>query len=148
MLKNGCFDPIQKTQTVNARCNTDRHCQFLENTECIPSYQDIGTKTCRCKKGTLPKPAIKDTGLVPGCEETEFTQLLTVDSCRRVFTLGAYTVEYELHSASDQILKDSIRMQKFAREMILFLLRNVFLFFFLSKEIRLFLLRVCHCLRS
>ena len=94
MLKNGCFDPIQKTQTVNARCNTDRHCQFLENTECIPSYQDIGIKTCRCKKGTLPKPAIKDTGLVPGCEETEFTQLLTVDSCRRIFTLGAYTVEY------------------------------------------------------
>ena len=92
MLKNGCFDPIQKTQTVNARCNTDRHCQFLENTECIPSYQDIGSKTCRCKKGTLPKPAIKDTGLVPGCEETEFTQLLTVDSCRRIFTLGAYTV--------------------------------------------------------
>ena len=32
---------------------------------------------------------MKNTGLVPGCKETEFAQLLTVDSCKRKFTLGA-----------------------------------------------------------
>lgn len=55
----------------------------------MPTYQDANIKTCRCKKGTLPLTRLKDTGLVPGCEETELARLLTVDSCKRKFTLGA-----------------------------------------------------------
>ena len=34
---------------------------------------------------------LKETALVPGCEETELAKLLTVDSCKRQFTLGAIT---------------------------------------------------------
>ena len=89
MLTNGCYDPIGRTVTVNARCLSDRHCTFLKNTECVPTYQNNEIKTCRCKKGTLPLARLKNTGLVPGCEQTEFAQLLTVDSCKRKFTLGA-----------------------------------------------------------
>ena len=63
MIEGGCYDPIVKTVTVNARCLSDRHCQFLKNTECIPSYQDSSIKTCRCKKGTLPLTRLKDTGM-------------------------------------------------------------------------------------
>ena len=96
VIKNGCFDPIRKTQTVNARCLSNRHCNFLENTECVPNYQDPGVKTCRCKKGTLPKPHLKDTGLVPGCEESEFTKMLSVEHCKRRFTLGAHTVSQKI----------------------------------------------------
>ena len=91
-IKTGCFDPIAKTQTVNARCLSDRHCEFLPNTECIPNYQNPDIKTCRCKKGTLPMPHLKETGLVPGCEESEFTKKLTEEYCKRRFTLGAYSV--------------------------------------------------------
>ena len=57
----------------------------------MPTYQDASVKTCRCKKGHLPLPRLKETALVPGCEETELAKLLTVDSCKRQFTLGAIT---------------------------------------------------------
>ena len=63
----------------------------LKNTVCMPTYQDASVKTCRCKKGHLPLPRLKETALVPGCEETELAKLLTVDSCKRQFTLGAIT---------------------------------------------------------
>ena len=113
MIKNGCFDPIRKTQTVNARCLSNRHCDFLENTECVPNYQDPGVKTCRCKKGTLPKPHLKDTGLVPGCEQSEFTKMLSVEHCKRRFTLGAHTVSQKnKHKRSvrkNSKLKNNIR---------------------------------------
>jgi len=89
MIDTGCYDPIKKTETVNARCLSDRHCEFLKNTVCMPTYQDASVKTCRCKKGHLPLPRLKETALVPGCEETELAKLLTVDSCKRQFTLGA-----------------------------------------------------------
>ena len=89
IIDTGCYDPIKKTETVNARCLSDRHCEFLKNTVCMPTYQDASVKTCRCKKGHLPLPRLKETALVPGCEETELAKLLTVDSCKRQFTLGA-----------------------------------------------------------
>ena len=91
-VDGGCYDPIGRSATVNARCLSDRHCEFLKNTKCIPTYQDASVKTCRCTKGTLPITRLKDTGLVPGCEETELAKLLTVDSCKRQFTLGAIKV--------------------------------------------------------
>ena len=37
-------------------------------------------------------PHLKETGLVPGCEESEFTKKLTEEYCKRRFTLGAYSV--------------------------------------------------------
>jgi hypothetical protein len=98
MLGNGCYDPIGRTMTVNARCLSDKHCKFLKNTECQPTYQDPTSKSCRCKKGTLPLAKLPDTGLVPGCKETEFAKLLTVDSCKKKFTLGAYTVILNTHN--------------------------------------------------
>ncbi len=101
MIENGCYDPIMRTPTVNARCLADRHCKFLSHTECLPSYQDPDEMTCRCKKGALPKERLPETGFIPGCRETEFAKLLTVDSCKKRFTLGAITVITNFKSPYD-----------------------------------------------
>ena len=108
-IGKGCFDPIVATQTVGGKCEDQRHCADLDNTEC-KAVADMSV--CLCKRRTRPRTPDPDTGLVLGCDLQENRVVQSRESCQNEANLRrdlnwvpGYRVELEEDEMSAKTFK-------------------------------------------